>query len=963
MGIEPLRSLIAAAMIGFAIQESNVCDGAETPSPPVIIPTAETVFPYRFEHASRNYGDVVTFSNQAKATGKVMEWADQVLMYDAGALKAYPVRDVESIDLRRLERHRRVPEMPDLTVAYVERTPRDLSWHGHVAVKEGVQTLDVDPNAPAGPMPGEQVTFRIHILNAGGAASLPVPCSILLDERELVAPGIPAIEPGREHVIDVPWDWQNGPHTLEVRIDPESKAEDANRWNNRFRQPTRALGVAFVVARERYEAFKKTPNMVDSFCFEDYAQYHVACLNALFAASVYPSSPNGVFERVACDRILVVDDPLQAAEWMPSLHRGAAAGGLPEYSAICAIANLGKPDDAKKEALMVSWPALKSIGLQLGLVDLTRTDTRVEQSYVLDIYDRFAMLQYLSPHRASLMHTPGGFPLTEEQAAYLNQVFGRPRGFAGEYLYQLPRKISLDVRATDGSPLRDVQIDTFQLMSEGPEAGRIAGIGRTDPLVSAVTNETGLADLMNVEAPSHRTPNGYELSANPFGRIASDGSNGLLLLRLRAGPNEEFHFLHISTLNVAWLRGQKEEYVHAVKTRFAAPGASLPQPAFAAIEMWERDRKPPPLILTWLVPKGVDSKSVQEFRVYKRTGFAGQQVKPWTLVSVHHPPEPSNFPHGIESYYDEFTYDGPYSLDTYFAVSTVDLEGRESGLSQPGFVTHRNKGVRFAVDQSYAFMTAKGPGLSQMFFWDGRAGTQPHQMKTDNFESYKPGFEGIAFAPDGRLFVTDPVNHVLAIYDVKQSELTEVLPKRDAWPGEASDKPGEFNEPADLAIDDNGKIYVADRANHRVQILGAGGEYIGLLDPDFRFRRPFALGYASGHVCVTDKNGRRCRVYDIRADEPKFAMELPPLVDADRAIVNTKGRVYVTGRPDHVSPWTVLAFEPDGLGGAVPSEIGTTGEMGSYEKPRSLYLHRQNSNYVYMMNEFPFDVRRCYIEN
>ncbi len=959
----------AAGVSALLASAAIVCVSfANAPSPASDTPTAADSYAYRLEQPGRNYKDVVTFTNQAKAIGKVMEWADQVLVYDAaGGLRAWPVREIESIDLRRIERHNERPALPDLTVAFVERLPRDPSFHGRVSTSGGIAVASAAPDASKwSPKAGDEVTYRLHILNAGAADSSPVTCRVSIGGKAVSTFEAPALKPGASHASEVKWNWQDGSHELRVEIDPEGKVADLLRWNNTFTQPTQARAVVFVVARDRYEAFTRTPNVVDSFCFEDYAQYHVRCLNALFSASVYPASPLGVVDRIACDRIVVVDDPFDAAaeaSWMSALKRDGRPDGVAEYAALARFGRLESDESAARDALMVDWSALKGIGRDLGLVDLKLKETSIDQCYVFDISERYAMLQYLSPWRASLMHTPGGFALTEEQAAYLNQTIGRLKGMGGEYLHQLPKTIAIKVLATDGRPLGDVQIDVFQKMSEGPDAGRIIGIGSNDPIVSMLTDAEGRAELVNLDAPKTTTPGGYTTGPNPFGPLAPDGSNGLLLLRLRAGAmDEDFHFLPIEVCNAAYLRGHRDVYEHVIQTRFASPDATLPQPPFAAVEMWERDRSPPPLVLTWIVPKEVERESIEEFRVYKRTGFAGQETKPWTLVSVHHPPVGRNFPHGIESYFDEFKYDGPHTLDTYFAVSTVDKEGHESGLSAPGFVPYKKDGVRFAVDKQYAFMTARGEGAAHMFFWDGRAGTQPHQMKTDALPGYRPGFEGIAFMPDGRLIVTDPENHVLALYDPVRSELIETLPQRNAWPGRSSIKEGEFSDPADIAIDDASRMYVADRGNHPAPTLHGRGTFVALLDPDFPFRRPSPVPPSHGHLRATDKNGTRCRVYDIREGEPRFVLELPPLVDADRAAVNAKGKIFITGRQDHVSPWTMLSYVPDGYGGAVYSGSGVQGEMGSYEKPRSLYQHRGNPMYVYMMNEFPYDVRRLHIQ-
>jgi len=576
----------------------------------------------------------------------------------------------------------------------------------------------------------------------------------------------------------------------------------------------------------------------------------------------------------------------------------------------------------------------------------------------LDKNGRYAQRRFISPSIRTLMYTAGGFPLAEEQACFLNKTQGRPRGIQGDYLYQLPEQIVLKVLANDGTPRQGVQVDVFQLNASGAEADKIAGIGRSDPLFSTVSDAAGRAPLANLPAGPSKTPGGYELRPNPFGPIASDGSNGLLLLRMRAEGAEEFHFLPLSACNVAYLRGHRHEYLHRVSTRFG-PADAPPPPPHAAAKMTDRSTDKPPLTVTWVWPKDYDASSIAETRIYKRTSFAGDGIKPWTLVSIKTPPKQGPWlRQSDETYFDEFRYDGPYALDTFFAASIVDKQGRESGLSERGYIPYGKQCVEFAIGRNAAYITVRGDGAAQMLYWDGIAGTQPYALKTDQFPGYHPAFAGIAVTQDQRLIAADPQNHVLAVYDLKRQQLVQVMPRRDAWPGRPSEKPGEFSDPADVAVDDEGNIYVADRGNHRVQILDSQGGFKGLLDEDFRFEGPHAIGFSNGHVCVTDKGGTRCRVYKIDNGQSRFLLQLPALLDADRAVVNPDGKVFITGRKSKDDKWVVQEFTPQGKT-AVFAKALSKGLMGGYHRPRGLYWYRGAAgNFAYFVNDFPFDVRR-----
>lgn len=960
------RSVSAAGLLcSIVLSSVRPAVGSNIVAPPPADPVAsDPLFPFRFENGALHYEDIVTCENAARHVGKVLEWADRVLLFDAqGRARSFHLSELSYFETRHRDRHRARPDLPDLTVAFVERLPRDPSWQGRVKLRDGLPVLDVDVTGLEWrPSPGATVTFRIHVLNAGGAASTSVPYTVSIGETKLAEASLPAIQPRATHVIEARWSWADGPHELRVAIDPAASAPEIARWNNTFVEPVQGQAVAVVVARDRYDAFAGTRNLVDTFCFEDYVQYHLRNLNALFARSIHPSCPDGIVERVRLDRILVVDDPAApASDWQAPLHRDGKAVGLAEYAALMTFGRLRDEDEARYGALRIDWPAMQDLAAQLGLADLRKTDTTLAQCHVLDRFERFAVVRHITPMMRSLMHTPAGFLFNEHEAAYLNRCAGRPRGVRGAYQYQLPEASYVEVVSNAGAPLPGVNVDVFQLQSEGPNAGRIAGVASMsggDPLVSSVTGADGRAELVPLPAPEHRSPDGYLLRPNPFGKIAVDGSNGLLLLRLRSRDAEEFHFLSLATLNLAYLRGHSKEYVHRVASRFG-PADGPPTPPYAVVDAPKRGVDKPDIMVRWKFPENYPLPSIREFRIYKRVGFAGLDAKPWTLVSVVEPVD-GIFKRQIDqTYFDEFEYTGPYSLDTYFAVSLVDTDGRESSLSAPAFLVHNRQALEFAVDQQTAYMTLQGPGEAPMLFWDGVAGTQPYAFKTHRLPGYEPHFCGIAFL-DGRMLLTDPVNHVLVVLDSSpgRHELIETIPPRTTWPGEPGDKPGEFFEPTDVAVDDAGNIYVADRGNDRVQILDRAGKPIGQIDPDFRFRAPQNVSFANGHLCVTDKNRSRVRIYKLEKTDATFVFQLDDLVDAGRAIGNTKGdKYFVTGRPTAEGDWAVLSYSTVNNMAVFNGSIYEDA-MGQFFRPRGLYVHRGLGNFAYFMNEFPYDVRR-----
>lgn len=925
---------------------------------------SERLLPYSFEATGVRFADLVTLQDGSKQLGKAMEWADQVLLYaEDGSMRAFSVSQVDQFEFRRSARHAEAPSLADLTVAFVERLPRDASWHGHVVLEDGLPKLDVAEDASSmRPAPGTPATFRIHVRNAGAVPSTKVACRVTVDGQEIQSAIVPGLAPGAEHVIDAAWAWQEGPNVLRVELDPDGAATESLRWNNVLEERVQALGVTVVVARSRYEAFRKVRNVADSFCFEDWVRYQLASLNGLFAASKYPSSPQGVRERVRCDRIVIVDEAAgwsDRSAWEPSLRRGGQADGLAEYTAVLFFGGVKDARDVTYDALRMDWSQLQDLVGQLGLIDLTATDTTVGQCLVMNWRGRYVQRQHVFPYRPSFMYAAGGFPLSERCVAALNGCVGRPRGFRGTFLYQTPATVTVEVHSNSGLPLQGAEVDVFQLMSEGEFAGAVAGAGRGEPLYSGPVDERGRFTLLSQPAAEHQTPDGFELRPNAFGQIATDESNGLLLLRLRQGRSEEYHFLRLYDCNLAYLRGAKDEYVHRIDTSFGDPEAPA-APPYTQIKVTDRSTAWPAVEVCWRLPEGSDLNEVDEFRIYKRVGLAGEDARPWTLADIVRR-EGGRWNLCVpETYFKELRCEASDSLDTSFAVSVVDMQGRESSLSPPGCLVYDKDSVSLAMTNDMAIVSLAGDGPSQLLCWDGEVGAQHYGVRTLAKKGYEPHFGGLVVGADGRLVVADPVNNVLAFYD--RGVLTDVVPDKPWWPGYPSDEPGEFYAPTDVAVDTAGRLYVADRQNNRVQILDPRGQFQAMLDEGFSFEGPHAVGRSFGHLCVTDQGGTRCRVYDIEADPPTFVCQLPPLVDADRALFGKGGKVYVAARASEEGSTGILVFAPKD-GGFEMERIETQDIMGAFHRPRGLYLYPGGSEgWSYFVNEFPFDVHRVKAE-
>ena len=77
----------------------------------------------------------------------------------------------------------------------------------------------------------------------------------------------------------------------------------------------------------------------------------------------------------------------------------------------------------------------------------------------------------------------------------------------------------------------------------------------------------------------------------------------------------------------------------------------------------------------------------------------------------------------------------------------------------------------------------------------------------------------VAFAPNGDFYVSDGyVNSRVVTFSKEGRYIT-------AW-GKKGDGDGEFNLPHSVAVDGQGRVYVGDRENYRVQVFDANGKFL-----------------------------------------------------------------------------------------------------------------------------------------
>ncbi len=117
----------------------------------------------------------------------------------------------------------------------------------------------------------------------------------------------------------------------------------------------------------------------------------------------------------------------------------------------------------------------------------------------------------------------------------------------------------------------------------------------------------------------------------------------------------------------------------------------------------------------------------------------------------------------------------------------------------------------------------------------------------------------IAWLPDGTFFVTDGYTNTRVVKFDKNGKFLMTWGQKGNAPNES--RPGYMNTVHGIAIDNDRRVYVADRANSRIQIFDENGTF---LDVWPNIRRPYyILMSADQHLWVSDGRTQKFTKFDL----------------------------------------------------------------------------------------------------
>lgn len=582
-----------------------------------------------------------------------------------GPSKVYPRSQVKTYKIERDELWDVHPDLPDLSVTFIEMNPKLAGLHGRVNYDEygrpsiggakalvdlGERTV-MEPEAAVKNLklkyqPGEQITLTAHVKNLGFATAPQFRYAWLIDGKEIKqGKCFNALKEMEEITFALKWKWEEGFHQVTFRVVTDQP--EIATINNEATDPLWGWGYTFIVHKGRVNAWHQARTAYGTFSFEDFYRWHVDIMNTLFAASVYPSAPDGIKARVRLDRIIYADDVEAAVNSMvaPDGIRYDQGG----WVWLDDDDRKGEWKPASKEwRNQTEWSLPHELGHQLGLTDLYFLDYAGHEYHKMP--DNGDLIAHFQTHPITMMHWHGPHVWSEVDAGYLNMTWDKPRGHFGDYYFAIPRENFLRIVDVNGVGVPGARVEIFQrgaVVDQKGRPGEDHGVQyfpliedgnfdhpvSQDPVIVGTTDEEGVIRLPNRPVKEVITLNGYHRQPNPFGNINVVGERGLMLVRVTKHDRPCYYWLEIYDFVVAWFRGHKDTFTMVLKTPSGSVSSPLPPAQVKVTKIDENHVR-----VTWEAPPVLHEQQYLEraigYRIYRRISSDGLNDRPWFPVAT-----------------------------------------------------------------------------------------------------------------------------------------------------------------------------------------------------------------------------------------------------------------------------------------------------------------------------------------
>ena len=819
------------------------------------------------------------------------------------------------------------PDLPDLNVLYISRTPRYPAyvlkyqplpgsggeWMPCVAdpetgealpltgmekgadgkyVRKGtgiVEAIGAD-KIKRWPDEGEEVTFTAMVANHGFKPTGEFEYTWYIDEipvergkheslngPSLVTDKYEEVEIGGEKfklskriegtycALEYKWKWQKGRHYVRLDLDPNDKIDEICEVNNDVSDATDACSFVIMVDALTYNTLAEGENHWKSFNFDDIIKYHRQQMHRKFKASISEFAPHGILEEIRYD-VILVQATGEARDRIGNVKLKAGWDSHWDFSTY--IKPDMKPEQKYEYLKSQDWGLPHELGHQLGLIDYYCFDTEGGDggNLVEDENGDPILLSHFTG-MVGMMRGHGDVHYSSVSAAALNYQMGRRRGYFGDYLWSVPDRNVIRILDFEGKPVANADIRIFQ---------HRARYVQPDVVFSGKTDRNGEYELANRECLSFKTDNGFTIKPNPWGQINVVGTNGVFFIETKARGFTDYVWLEITAMNSEFLKGNSKQARYDLKTMI--PPLTATKPLDVRQEVMEDGSTK----LSWNpINQG------ETYAVYQRVNHPPRWVPVKDAVNIKETSFNVTHLQGNGRYIVLANAGGK--------ISAPSKEQRVVRLANPMGITINEKGQRIIIDSGIPM---------------------PVMFRKDNstigiFGTFHMGLGGVgdvARTKEGNLIVLTNNRAPIRLFDAK----AHFLPRTNA--GEFGNGDMQFKDATGITVDSKGRVWVCDTGNGRVQVLDDKvqkvlfkiGAEAGLKSPAKAVELPDGKTFA-----VADSGAGKVFLFTVEGDTAKAAGG----VDVSKPVylAVSKTHLFVSDEgTDEKAQGQVLSFKIEG---------------------------------------------------
>lgn len=471
-----------------------------------------------------------------------------------------------------------MPDLPDISVRFIERLPR---FPGTKVIYrridepgglrgDGLPVRVANPEQQKWPKPGQTVTFIARVRNAGSQPTPRFDWHWLINGCVVRGPGgagwSPPLAPGEERAYRLTWRWRTGRHWIAFETNRGRKFAEVTHKNNAVVDATDALAFHFFVQPRVVEWFRGVRNGLDSYSWDDWAQFQVREMNRQFRDEIHPATPEGIRVRLRLDRIVMLPADYRDPGGTHAPEDNVTGGSDGVWGFTDDLLRHHAPGKSFYEAnpqwlLGPEWPLNHELGHQLGQPDYYLLPVAAERNAALPgvPYDPPSWFQdqmmfagnHAHDHNLGHGRMPwdSGYRFWGEHAARaFNRDEGVRRGFFGTFLIDVPERNRFMFLDEAMRPVAGASVAMHVSISR--EYGNARFDARPD--ATGVTGADGT----------------WLLPRSPWRVVLNWSSNGAVqfVVRPASGP-VRVGFLNITDFNLEHWRGNAELGAYMVVTR------------------------------------------------------------------------------------------------------------------------------------------------------------------------------------------------------------------------------------------------------------------------------------------------------------------------------------------------------------------------------------------------------------